>query len=120
MGGIFRGLQKRHAVLFRQLHKKAAEGILLRGDDRLGAAGKELLQAAAQLLLRKGLQVGQLGAADHIDAGGHKALEKAGEGKAGAHQLGVADEDLLIGLRVVHDFQVQVADQFFQRDGVLM
>ena len=120
MGGIFRGLHQRHAVLFRQLQKEGAEGEILSDDDGLGAAGKEALQALPQQVGRQSFQIGQLGTADHIDAGRDKALEEPGEGQARAHQLGVADQDLLLGFGIIEDLQVQVLDELFKRDGILV
>ena len=57
---------------------------------------------------------------DHIDAGRDKALEEPGEGQARAHQLGVADQDLLLGFGIIEDLQVQVLDELFKRDGILV
>ena len=120
MGGIFRRLEKRNAVLPCQLQKKRTEGKFLRNNNCLGAAGQKALQAAAQCFRRKGLQIGKLGATDHIDPRRNKALKKAGKGKTGAHQLGMTDQNLLLGLRVIQHLQVQIPNELFQCYGVLM
>ena len=120
MGGIFRRLEKRNGVLPCQLQKKRAEGKFLRDNDRLRAAGQKALQTAAQRFRRKGLQVGKLGASDHIDPCRNKALKKTGKGKTGAHQLSMADQNLLLGLRVIQHLQVQIPNELFQCYGVLM
>ena len=77
----------------------------------LGLRERKPSRLLPQQVGRQGFQIGQLGTADHIDAGRDKALEEPGEGQARAHQLGVADRDLLLGFGIIEDLQVQVLDE---------